>query len=525
MKYISFNLLLLLSFLVETIQAQQSIPSGGQNILSEKPFKKITPVSKKGRMEWKVIPIKNHPKFQSALQLSTILPPSDMWEQQVFWENKIRVDEGDNILFSFYGRTESTQNESTPGHVACVFEKGSPDWNKSLHHFVELSREWKQYFFPFKSIGTYLPGEAHISFQFGTTPQVIQIANIQVINYKKKISLNELPSSLRVDPDDKHDLEALTEVASKVIGPFPMNAMKIHIKSGFAEIKKVKVMNQAFNEAYQISVKVQPKIMDDVQLHAGNTLKVERGDVILVSFKARVLGNTAKPKSQVYCTFEPNTPPLNRSLFEYLPLDTTWNEFNFPFQSLETYESGYAIFGFYAGGTVQTVEIADISILNYRKNISIDKLPRTKSVKEPETNNNEKYPIGDDIIHKFMLVLYKAKGTGVVVPVQGMKEFNEAYQLSASSFANDEKDIQCSVNTELPVKAGDVMVLSFYARAPKVKASSPIYVTCSFSKATPPYDNSLNKRVTVGPTWKFYSIPFTCIQNYDAGAAKLSFSI
>ena len=71
---------------------------------------------------------------------------------------------------------------------------------------------------------------------------MIEIANIEVVNYKNKYSLSALPSSLRIDVNKRNDVEALTELASKVIGPFPMNSMKTHhIVSGLAEIKKVKV--------------------------------------------------------------------------------------------------------------------------------------------------------------------------------------------------------------------------------------------------------------------------------------------
>ncbi len=520
---------LLLTFLVYSLLAgaQKRIPEGGVNILGDsKPNKLFKPAINRGKMEWRMVPIKDHPEIKSALHLTTVTPPKDMWELQIVAYTKTKVDEGDNLLISFYGRKLSTYDDKDPGLVACVFEKASPDWNKSIHHFTELDKEWKQYFYPFKSVGTYKPGEAQVCFQIGTKAQMIEIANIQILNFKNKFSVSELPSSLRVDVNKRNDVEAITEVASKVIGPFPMNSMKTHhIVSGLAEIKKVKVENQTFSEAFQVNIRVKPKAPEDVQILAGNTLKVDKGDILHVTFKARALRNgPGKPKTLLYCNFEPNTPPLVRSLNEEVPLDTLWREFSYPFECKDTYESGFAIFTFYCGALSQLFEIADIQVLNYRKNISIDKLPRSKykSTAEMENAATDVYPAGKDPVSNLMMMLYNAKATGQKVPATA-KEFTECYQITPTTLTENAKDIQCFVNTEVAIKKGDIFLLSFYARSPKSKETTPSSISVNFGKATPNYDKSLSKRISVGPNWKLYTMPFVVLQDFEPGAAKLSF--
>jgi hypothetical protein len=507
--------------------AQNRIPEGGVSVYGDAKLNKVfKPAINRGKMEWRTVPIKDHPQIKSALHLTTVNPPKDMWELQIVAHTTKQVDEGDNLLITFWGRKLSTYDDKDPGLVACVFEKASPDWNKSIHHFTELDREWKQYYYPFKSIGTYKPGEASIGFQIGTKPQMIEIANIQVLNYKNKLSVSELPSSLRVDVNKRNDVEAIAEVASKVIGPFPMNSMKTHhIVSGLAEIKKVKVENQTFTEAFQVNVRVKPKAPEDIQILAGNTLKVDQGDILHVTFKARAVPNgKTRPKTSLYCNFEPNKPPLTRSLNEDIPLDTVWRDFSFPFECKETYESGFAIFTFHCGGMVQLIEIADIQVLNYRKNITIDKLPRSKfkSSKEMENAATDIYPAGKNPVSNLMMMLYNAKATGQKIPVTG-KDFTECYQIVATTLTENAKDIQCFVNTEVPIKKGDVFLLTFYARSPKAKTTTPSSISVNFGKATPNYDKSLSKRVSVGPDWKLYNMPFVVLQDFEPGAAKLSF--
>lgn len=523
----SWLIVFLALFLFQQLTAQQNyLPEGGQNVIFEKSLSHFEFAVKRGRLDRKVVKVKDHPEVKTAMQLNTVTPPSDMWEQQMFTSTRQKIEEGDNLVFTFYARTISTQNEATPGFLACVFEKSSPEWNKSLHHFHELSKEWKQYYFPFKSIATYKAGEAQVCIQVGGKMQVIEIANIKVINYKNKYALTELPSSLRVDVNKKQDIEHLTEVASKLIGPFPMNAMKNHIASGFAEIRKTKVEGQSFTEAYQVSVKVQPKNPEDVQLLAGNTLKVEKGDVIFVSFKARTLAIKGEtPKTKFFCVFEPNKPPLDRSLYELMILDTTWREFSYPFVSKDTYESGFAIFSFYSGAYVQTMEVADLQVLNYRKNLPIEKLPRTKSFTEEDYNKaSVKYPIGEDPVHKFHMMTHKAEGTGQIVKVSG-REFTEAYQITSTTTSENAKDVQCFAFTEAKVKKDDVVMLRFYARAPKASTNAPAYMTCNFSKATPNYDKCLSRRITLTKEWKLFTMPFKLPMDFDVGAAKLSFYI
>jgi hypothetical protein len=473
-----------------------------------------------------MVKIKDHPDITAALQLSTIIPPSDMWEQQMFTTTTAKVEQGDKLVYTFYARTISTINESTPGFLACVFEKSSPDWNKSLHHFHEITKEWKKYYFPFECIADYKPGEAQVCIQVGGKQQVIEIANVKVINFKKKYLLKELPSSLKVDVNKKQDLEHLTEVADKLIGPFPMNAMKNHIASGFAEVRKAKVEGQTFVESYLVSVKMQPKNMEDVQLLAGNTLKIDKGDVIFVSFKARTLPvNKEIPKTKVYCNFEPNKPPLDRSLNELIILDTTWHDFNYPFVSKGTYESGFAIFSFYCGAHLQTIEIADLQVLNYKKNIAIDKLPKTKSYTEADYNvASTKFPIGENPIQKFHMMTKKAEGTGQIIPVSGQK-FTEAYQIISTTKSENANDVQCFAFTEAKVQKDDVILLRFYARAPKATVNSPAYMTCNFSKATPNYDKCLSRKITLTKEWKVFVMPFKLPMDFDVGAAKLSFYI
>jgi hypothetical protein len=523
----SILLSFLLIFLVPTAYSQTNyLPEGGQNVISEKWISAFKIALNRGRFTSKPVKIKDHPEIKAAIQLNTIIPPTDMWEQQIFTPTKTKVEEGDNLVFSFYARTISTINESTPGFLACVFEKASPDWNKSLHHFHELSKEWKQYYFPFKSIADYKPGEAQVCIQIGGKQQVIEIANIKVVNYKRKFAPNELPSSLRVDVNKKQDIEHLTEVADKLIGPFPMNAMKNHIASGFAEVRKAKVEGQSFTESYLISVKMQPKNSEDVQLLAGNTLKVEKGDVIFVTFKARTLPvNGGRPKTKVYCNFEPNKPPLDRSLNELIILDTLWKEFSYPFTSKDTYESGFAIFTFYCGAYLQTIEIADLQVLNYRKTLPIDKLPKTKSYTEADYSvASTKFPIGEDPINKFHMMTLKAEGTGQIIPVSG-QAFTEAYQLIGTTKSENAKDIQCFAFTEAKVSKDDVMLLRFYARAPKSTTNAPGYLTCNFSKATPNYDKALSRKITLTKDWKMYQMPFKPPVDFEVGAAKLSFYI
>src|SRR5262249_29151673 len=68
------------------------------------------------------------------------------------------------------------------------------DFTKSLvlNHPVETS-DWKLFQVPFKSVGDYAAGEAHLVFQMAAGPQQFEVGGVTLVNYGKQVTLAQLP--------------------------------------------------------------------------------------------------------------------------------------------------------------------------------------------------------------------------------------------------------------------------------------------------------------------------------------------
>ncbi|MCU0429266.1 MAG: endo-1,4-beta-xylanase [Cytophagaceae bacterium] len=170
-------------------------PAGGISVLGSYPASTFRLHQNSGEGSYEKVRV-NHSQFEEALQLSTLQAPNNPWDIQLSAFNKMQVKEGDVMLLTFFARMISSKDETGQASLGCVFEKASPDYDKSLFRNVNPDAEWKLYNLPFTCKQDFDLAEAQINFQIGTSKaQVIQIANIQLLNYRDKITLEKLPKT------------------------------------------------------------------------------------------------------------------------------------------------------------------------------------------------------------------------------------------------------------------------------------------------------------------------------------------
>ncbi len=185
-----------LFFLPGMLSAQlMTIPAGGYEVIGSTPMLDFKLNVSSGSAEEKQVVIEGQ-SFKTAVQLSTLAAPRNMWDIQYSIGSKLSVAQNDQMLLTFYARMLSTKDEIGLGTIMCVFEKAGPEYDKSLYRVVNLDKEWKQYFIPFKMGVSYLVGGANLNIQIGTSKQqVIELAEIQLYNYRKTIQEADLPKT------------------------------------------------------------------------------------------------------------------------------------------------------------------------------------------------------------------------------------------------------------------------------------------------------------------------------------------
>lgn len=138
------------------------------------------------------VPVEGQP-FKEALRVEIKQASGNPWDVQVHAMTTKPVERGDVLLATFYFRTEWAPVESGEGQTEFVFELAKDPWTKSVSYPVRASREWKKIQVPFAAAESYAPGQAHVIFRLGYSPEIIDIAGVTVENFGKKLAITDLP--------------------------------------------------------------------------------------------------------------------------------------------------------------------------------------------------------------------------------------------------------------------------------------------------------------------------------------------
>lgn len=134
------------------------------------------------------------PGFTQAFQITTSGDSQFVYNSALSWNTAASITKGDVLLLSFYVRRISGTGAYVKGQV--VFEKASSDFAKSatVGYPVDTS-EWQLIQLAFKSIDNYLPGAAHLAFQFAFGPQKFELGGVSLLNYGQNVQISQFAAS------------------------------------------------------------------------------------------------------------------------------------------------------------------------------------------------------------------------------------------------------------------------------------------------------------------------------------------
>jgi endo-1,4-beta-xylanase len=112
-----------------------------------------------------------------------------------------------------------------------------------------------------------------------------------------------------------------------------------------------------------------------------------------------------------------------------------------------------------------------------------------------------------------------------VVDVTG-HSFTQAVQYVTTTATGNTWDKGNYINTIAAVAAGDVVLVSFWARCEQSLAETAVCAThAAFQVNTTPYTGEVSLDITPGPIWTQYFMPFKASASHAAGAAEFTFSL
>jgi len=130
--------------------------------------------------------------FTKASQLAISSVPENGWNAGMDLKTIQPVSNGDRLLLIFWARTIKAPNNVGMGNFE--FMQNVAPWNKYITMEQRVGTSWKMYMLPFQATADLPAGSAKFSVELGVAVQTIQVAGVNVINYKQAYPLTSLPS-------------------------------------------------------------------------------------------------------------------------------------------------------------------------------------------------------------------------------------------------------------------------------------------------------------------------------------------
>lgn len=210
MKSIATKLVLTLSFLFACTILFAQVPEGGLmlNVTSGTTYRKI------GSGTLTEVSVADQP-FTKALRYVTGSNVLNFWDTQIQFPSAAGIAVDDIILVAFYARTISSPEEGGEGAVSVIIENATT-YAKETSTKLRLAKEWKQYYVSVKSKSTWTTTQVRYALFTGYPSQTIEVAEVQFLNYKNSLTINDLPVTEITYPGQAADAEWRTPAQERI---------------------------------------------------------------------------------------------------------------------------------------------------------------------------------------------------------------------------------------------------------------------------------------------------------------------
>ena len=263
----------------------------------------------------------------------------------------------------------------------------------------------------------------------------------------------------------------------------------------------VPVGNQPF--AHALHLDLSPKANDvlwSVVLTQPFSSSLHAGDVVTARFWAR---SPQSLRAAVNCE---DRKTYSKFLAQEIALTPDWKEFTLTAKADKTYARGDAQLNFHLGQLAGAVEFADVRA---SRPIFADAATQTATVPGGGV------PVVDGA--DLTLINGAEYGETRAVEVKG-QPFTHALRVQTRVGRERGWDFQFGAWSKTPVKKGDTLLASFYARAVQGQAETgEAHMVMQFQSGGPEWDKSISQDVGIGRAWKRYDFPFVAGRDMAAG--------
>lgn len=164
------------------------IPPGGTNMIDDA-ITNFTRIGNAGTIN--VVDVE-HEKFSKALEINVTAQTDNYWNFQLAFKTNMALEEGDVCLVSFWARTTKSPSETGEGLLTAIIEHNET-YAKPLSKTFSPGGEWVHFVYAFKSNMSLSADKHRAAFFLGYGIQTIQVADVQFLNYKNTLTVDDLP--------------------------------------------------------------------------------------------------------------------------------------------------------------------------------------------------------------------------------------------------------------------------------------------------------------------------------------------
>ncbi len=159
-----------------------------------------------------------------------------------------------------------------------------------------------------------------------------------------------------------------------------IEAFTVGGKAERVAITTVDVTGQPFRKAIRAQIKEKSENLWDVQLQATGKSEVKAGDVMLATFWFRTeFVPVESGEAETELNVEMNHAPYDKSVTYSVRAGSQWKQVFVPFVAKHSLKAGESQIVFRLGYPPQTVEFAGAKVENFKKELVLADLPRTKT--------------------------------------------------------------------------------------------------------------------------------------------------
>lgn len=277
--------------------------------------------------------------------------------------------------------------------------------------------------------------------------------------------------------------------------------------------------NGEFQKALHFDLTPQPgdSVFSTVLLQPIST-SIRRGEPVTFKVFAR------SPQNLKFSAYVEDVKSFEKWVTGELSLSPQWKEFQMQGMAPRDFNAGEAQLTLHLGALKGEIEIAAPRLTQ--------QLPASKPFVFDDTPAAPKAApaggvalLGNDPIANFSSWGPEGSVVSKTVDVQG-QPFKRAFQVQTAKLPKNYWEAGFGADTVLPVKAGDVVLMTLYARALKGQAETgEARADVGFSTRGPDWSSSVSQTLGIGPQWKKFEVPFAVKFNSVAGQALMNFSV